>query len=211
MSALRPIVLSLALALCGNAAAAQAVCDPDSAVNDSARLMHVRGDLAGTRTILQPVLRHNRYDFRANYLIGLVMVDESGLETKGAHDPAKVEAALDQLAMTANLLDKIDAGCAESKNWYSIYNTLGAEYSDAGNSAEALHYLLKGYEKRGRMAASTRQKLLTNLGSLYFAMGDYASAARYFGEAKDAGAAGAARSQATATELAAIFRRPAGR
>ena len=194
--------LALLALLAGPAAAA--VCDPHAALNDQARAQHAAKNLAAARASVQKVLASDKSDFRANYLLGIIMADESGVERPGGGDGAKIKAALAQLDFTVSLFAAIDPACARAKNYASVFNSAGAEHFNAGDYAGAINYLLQGYAKRDMMAATTQQKLLSNLGRVYYTKHDYRSAAHYYDEAAKAGAPSADRNRDAANELAAL-------
>jgi tetratricopeptide (TPR) repeat protein len=157
------------LALLTPALAGTVVCDPNAAANDRARSLRIAAQLPQARAATLAVLKTSPDDFRANYTLGLIALDES------AHDAKQWQPAMDQLRKAAALLDAHYSTCA-SLGWYSIYNTLGVEYYRTGHNSDALGFFKRAYAHYGELNVDTRQKLLRNLGNLYFEIGDFKNA-----------------------------------
>jgi tetratricopeptide (TPR) repeat protein len=188
---------------------AGAVCDRHQGENDSAQAMHAKGDKpdqAAAIAIVKAVLRAEPGNFRANYLLGLIETDESGVDrANGAHDAALAKAGVAQLDSTVEILKQADESCAQAGNWYSVYNSAGAEHFNIGDFKGAEKYLLAGYAVREKMKPETQRKLLSNLGRLYSSTHNFDRAARFYAEGQKAGAAGAAQNVATVQQLKGAF------
>ncbi len=160
---------AIVLAWLTPALAAAPVCDPNAAANENARKLRIAGQLPQARDATLAVLKTAPNDFRANYTLGLIALDESH------NDARQWQAAMDQLRKAATLLDTRYGACA-SLGWYSIYNTLGAEYYRVGRNADALGFYKQAYAHYDTLNTDTRQKLLRTMGNLYFALGDFKDA-----------------------------------
>ncbi len=183
--------LLLAVILAGNLCmtrpeAAPLICDPQEALNDQARTARVEQKFDRAEQIVRSVLRTRRDDFRANYTEALIQIDKA----KG--DRAQINQAIAKLVATAKTLDSQDAACAKAKNFYSILNSIGAEYYNVGNFAAAKQYFEMAYAQRDKLDSDSYAKLLDNLGLAAFNEQNYSCASVYFQKARDAGNAKAA-------------------
>ena len=201
------------LMLAGQAHAA-AACDPYSRDNDSARDARIHRNFPQAQKLVAEVVAHRPADFRANYTAGLTLLDQSGIDLGVAPNPNLVRAGIAQLAKTAALLDTLDPACtkyAQDSGWYGVLNTLAVYYYNTGDMKNAEQMLQRGYAKRAFMNQKTQQKLLDNLGRLYFERNDYGQSARYYTEAGRAGSVGADQRAATAQQLGTLIFKPRGK
>src|SRR2546423_5404421 len=188
-------VLIFVLAFAG-AGRGEPACDPHQAENDRAKALHAKGDKAdqdAALAIVRNVLRADPKNFRANYLLGAIQTDKSGVDrANGTSDRGLAKAGVAQLDATVELLKQTNETCAVSGNWYSVYNSTGAEHFNVGDLKGAERYLLQGYQMRSKMKPDTQAKLLSNLGRLYTSLHNFDRAAEFYAEAKRAGAPAAA-------------------
>lgn len=175
----------LSLVLAAGAARAErpkdVSCDPNWQQLDQSR--NLRGAHQPDRAIAvaQTVLKKSPQDFRAVYTIGLAMIDKGD-----------VAGGMKKLNQAADLLHDRYAACGAANGWYSIYNTLGAEYYDQGKYGLAESNLNLAYSKFATLNADTQKKLLNNLGLLYLHNGDLAKSRAYYEKAAAAHVPGAA-------------------
>lgn len=160
--------------------ARDASCDPYWQTLDRATALRTGHDSDAAMKLATGILSKRPDDFRATYIVGLALID------KGQRD-----AGMKQLSHAADLLDR-DAPCATANGWYSIYNTLGAEYYDQGNIGLAESNLNVAFTHFASFDKPTQQKLLSNLGLLYLRKGNLGKAQLYYQNASAIHAPGAA-------------------
>lgn len=158
-----------------------ATCDPQDALNDQARTLRVGGHLTEARTVVQHVLSMHPGDFRARYTDALIDLDQS--KTNKTY----WSRGMSKLTDAANNVDEEGGACAKAKNYYSIYNTIGAEYYNVRQYDLAQKYFLLAASHRDDLDSDTSNKLNDNLGLIAFIGHDYVCAAAYFQKADDAG------------------------
>jgi tetratricopeptide (TPR) repeat protein len=156
-------------------------CDPHWQALDQARALRAAHQPDGAIAIAEGVLKQSPQDFRATYTVGLAMLDK--------HD---IAGGMKMLSAAADLLHDRYAACGAANGWYSIYNTLGAEYYSQQNYALAESSLNVAFGKFATLNQDTQKKLLNNLGLLYFHNGNLSKSAFYYDKAAQAHAPGAA-------------------
>jgi Tfp pilus assembly protein PilF len=188
MSALRISIVAAAAALAigSGAWAKPAACDPFAKLNDQAKTLRSQGKLADAQIAVDKVLTQSKSDFRANYTAALIALDQ----VRG--DPARAVQALKALEGTVALLAAQDSACAKAGNFYSVYNTIGVEYYNRADLANAKKYFDLAYANWDKLDPVTRSKLLDNLGLVTYRQNDFVCAAAYFQRAQKAGAKSAA-------------------
>lgn len=160
----------------GSAHATRSSCDPDLSAVDTAIKSRNAGKPTDADKVLQDVLARHPDNFRAQYVMGTVLIQQ------GATD-----RGLGVLKQAEQILWRQPEPCAVSFGWYSIYNTLGAQYYKQRDRATALKYYEKGYAHINDMLPNTKQELLNNLGLFYFTEGDTGTALKYYTAASAAG------------------------
>jgi len=156
-------------------------CDPHAAQNDRARDLRMQAKLDRAKAIVTSVLRQSPDDFRANYSLGLIYLDE------GEKVPASIAKGVAQLLKTLALLPRLGEACAVTINAYSIYNSLGATYFNHDDIPQAEKYFRLAYQNLGKLNGDTRAKVLANLGTLFFSKRNFACSAKYYRLAQAAG------------------------
>lgn len=164
-------------------AAARQACDPFHQQLDVARKERLAHHFEGARKITAAILAQHPDDFRAKYTNALMIIEESGLDRGGVpnktFDKIKFQAGMTALRQAASSLDSIDAYCARSNNWYGIYNTIGAEFFNAGDLPDSQTNLETAVNHWDTLDPQTKQRLLRNLltlASAYYGSGEYEKA-----------------------------------
>ncbi len=185
-------------------------CDPKKAELDHAKLLTNQGDYGRASAILETVLRTNADNFRANYQKGLIALSQVDAIDRVAwsattRSPQGYSFAdgMGFLLKAVRILPALDQACAKAANFYTVYNTAGAEYLNRARFREAEPLLLKGYEKRSMLTTSSRLKVTSNLGLLYYSMAKFDLSRRYYREAAAGGSASAHYQLAAHQQLAA--------
>jgi tetratricopeptide (TPR) repeat protein len=161
---------------------ALADCDPMASLNDKARDFRLARKFSEAQKVVDEVLDQNHDDFRATYTEALMEIDQAGRNTK------KFAAGLSKLRMAADLLEHEDQACAKEKNYYSIYDTLGAAYFNFGDLGSAKKYLELALDHHEQLNSITLGKLLDNLGLVAYRQKNYVCAVAWFQKADEAGA-----------------------
>lgn len=178
-------------------------CDPHARDLDRARSSIVQQRYGEATSIVDRVLKSDPNDFRANYQMGLVIVDQADAADRIRWTPAtKFPQGMAYLLKAAELLPHLDQTCAQAANFFTIYNTIGAEYLNRAHFAEAEKFLLKAYAVRERLPRASQVKVLDNLGLVYFSLAKFDLSRRYYSEARTAGSRVAVYQLAAHRELA---------
>ena len=151
------------------------MCDPDLSAVDAAIQSRDAGRADEAKAILATVLKSHPNNFRANYVMATVLIQEGGAQGRSN--------GLNLLIQTEKQLHQQPVGCIKQFGWYSIYNTIGVQYYKVGNRAKALSYFTEGYTHINDMVSSTKKQITANLGLYYFTDGDLKSAKKYYEEA----------------------------
>lgn len=191
----RGIVCFLALLVATNAAwAAPLSCGPSSDLDKANRLRvsEHRPDLA--RDIARAVLAKDRSNLRAQYTLGLSLVDLSGKKPnpKSASyidGMNALNAVSNALAAGLNGASSAVRACLQQQGVLAVNNSLGSYYLAAGDLGQAEFYLRRGesIDKQGLLTGDSHAKQNANLGHLYYAYGDNARAKTYLSEAQKSG------------------------
>ena len=158
-----------------DATPSRAMCDPDLSAVDTAIKSRNAGQADQAKAILGTVLKNHPNNFRANYVMATVLIQEGGAQGRSN--------GLNLLVQTEKQLHQQPVGCIKLFGWYSIYNTLGVQYYKIGNRAKALSYFAEGYTHLDDMVSSTKKQITANLGLYYFTDGDLKTAKKYYEEA----------------------------
>jgi tetratricopeptide (TPR) repeat protein len=159
-------------------------CDPDRAIVDRAMQLRNAGKIAAAEDLLKPILAKNRNSIGANYVLATIELSPGG--QRGGN-------GLSRLLRTEKLVEQASPQCARMLGWYSLYNTIGAQYYRNGDLDRSEIYLLKGYQHIGDMFDSTKKLLLDNLGLLYFSKGNLQKSVMFYEQAQRAGSKDAAK------------------
>ena len=187
----RAITCAAALAIgaiCSPAAGAPDKCDPDRATVDRAIALRDSGQQRQAQAVLNGLLNKDKGNFGANFILGTIEISSGG---------ASAEAGLQRLVTTERSLASKDKECAKQLGWYSIYNSIGAQFYRKKNLDRSEQYLLLGYAHLSDMPLYTRRLILSNLGLLYFAKGDVDKSQKFYREAARAGSPDAKKRLAT--------------
>jgi len=173
-----------------SSAAYCAQCDPHSSTLDRAQALIAQSQFDQASRIVSAVLARDHNDFRAQYLSGVIVVDQADLADKPTPQPgSKFSQGLSQLQQTAQRLPQLDRNCTRDKDFYAILNTIGAELINRGRFTEAEQYLLKAKTagEAGLLSPATKIKVLDNLGLVYLWEQKYSSARKYYSDAQAQG------------------------
>ena len=149
-------------------------------------------DATATVNQLSPADRANRH---ARYTLALIAMDRAG------KDPKAVATALASLAALADgmpdyaQLSPQQRACAETPKLYTVFNTLGVQFTQVGDRARAEHYFLRGEANEIALPPDSRSKLNYNLGVFYTGQLNLNKASFYYSKA---------RSPAAITQIQAI-------
>ena len=160
-------------------------CDPLAKDNDNARTVRIQGKSKDAISVAKVILGKHPDDFRATYTLGLATIDANA-------GPTAFADGMTLLKHAADLLEKNYAACGAAKGWFSIYNTLGAEYLNAGDYQNAQIYLQKGIAHADSLEPRSRQRLYSNLAYIAYGQNDLNGARNYYLKAQNAGDATAA-------------------
>ncbi|MGH6870553.1 MAG: hypothetical protein ACREHE_03515 [Rhizomicrobium sp.] len=131
--------------------------------------------------LLSPADRANRH---AQYASALIAIDQNATGS-----PALTAAVTDLARMADAMPDYVQLSppqraCAETAKLYSVFNTLGVEYTQLGDRAAAERYFLRGEANAAALAPDSRSKLEYNLGIFYTGQLDLKKASYHYGLAK---------------------------
>lgn len=185
------LALLVASATVSPAAGQSDKCDPNRAVINRAIKLRDTGQPRQATSLLNGILKADSENFGANYILGTIELSSGG---------ASADAGLNRLVANERRLGGKDKDCARELGWYSIYNTIGAQFYRKKNLGQSERYLLQGYAHLQDMPLYTRRLILSNLGLLYFAKGDADKSLKFYQEAARAGST-------DAQKRAAIIRR----
>lgn len=172
------ISTSVAAAQLAGAAQAADACDPNRPIIDRAIKLRNAGQSSTAETLLRGLIAKDPNDLGANYILATLELNRG---RKDADD------GLARLVMAEKLLPTHSEQCKKALGWYSIYNTLGAQYYRRKDLAKSETYLLQGYAHLNAMFDSTKRLLLSNLGLLYFSKGDLDKSLSFYQQAARAG------------------------
>lgn len=175
-------------ATCCPAAGAPDKCDPDRSTIDRAIVLRDSGQQRQAEAVLKGLLNRDKDNFGANFILGTIEISSGG---------ASADAGLNRLVTTEKSLASKDKECAKQLGWYSIYNSIGAQFYRKKNLDRSEQYLLQGYAHLADMPLYTRRLILSNLGLLYFAKGDVDKSQKFYREAASAGSPDARKRLAT--------------
>jgi len=183
--ATRIVVLMLALLgpppLFSRGADAAPICDPLEKLNNQARAQRLSGHPDQAQQTVRRVLQVRPNDFRAHYTNGLAIIGNSKGKQK------ETNRGIAELVAAAKLLPDQDTVCAKDKNYYSILNSIGAAYYNAGNVVAAKQYFALAYANRDKLTSGSLGRVTDNLGLIALKDGDYGCASGYFQLAQKAG------------------------
>ena len=178
----RSVHFFVALVSCGSCAAhaqnLRSQCDPNRPTVDKAMALRNAGELEAAERLLKPIADGSRNSFGASYILATIELSRGG---NAADD------GLNRLVQTERLLPNQSRGCARALGWYSIYNTIGAQYYRRKNLDRSEEYLLRGYNHLDDVFDETKRLLLGNLGLLYFAKGNLDKSISFYQQAQRAG------------------------
>jgi hypothetical protein len=179
----RSTVLALAL-LAATAPRAHAgpllpggVCNPKAAVNNQAKTAIRNANLPLATQLLSQVLAARKDDFMAQYLTALVDVRLAG------RSHVKYLAAVKNLETLATTLGKQDQGCAVQNDFYSIYNTIGAEYYNDDNLPDAKRFFAIARQHFDKLSSASKGNFFGDQGLVASKEKNYACALFYYDQA----------------------------
>jgi tetratricopeptide (TPR) repeat protein len=170
--------------------ATMAACDPSGADLDRAQAAIDAQKFDAALPIVNRVLARDANDFRANYQMGLIVVDQADIADKPTPQPnSRFAEGLALMEKTANQLPQLDQACAKQKNFYAILNTIGAELLNRGRFKEAETYLLKAKtaSDSGLLSPPSTTKVLDNLGLVYLWQQNLDLSTKYYRAAQTQG------------------------
>jgi Flp pilus assembly protein TadD len=162
---------------------------------DQARTLRMAGKLDQAKTAVQTVLKTDPNNLRAKYTAGLIEMDQSDraqgkakadLQNQGMASLLDVSKAIQMAFAKAPSTTK---DCLKSQDLFTVDNTLGSYYLRAGNINGAAQYLKKAqtYDQAKLLNQESHAKVSSNLGHLYYFLGDNNQAVTYLNAAKTAG------------------------
>jgi Tfp pilus assembly protein PilF len=154
-------------------------CDPYRPQVDQAIALINQHQPAQAEAALQKVLARDPQNVGANYYTATIKLASAA--------KADQDAGFSQLKLVGQILPAKSPECARLLGWYAFYVTLGAQFNNRGDRANAEKYLQLGYAHQSEMAQGSRVVLLEDLGKLTFAKGDLGGAKSYYSEAVRAG------------------------
>jgi len=160
-----------------------------------ARDLRKKGNLDGAEQKAQKIFDADHSALRAQYTLGLIKIDRSveaqgaaktDLYNKGMADLLTVAKAIDNAFPT---MSDADRTCVKSEGLFTIMVTVGFNYLQDGSYNVAAGYFAKAkvYDDRQLLTPAEHGKLLTDLGSLAYNIGDYPKARVYLTNAVKAG------------------------
>jgi tetratricopeptide (TPR) repeat protein len=178
------------------AAPSKSACDPATAAIDSAVALRDAGNAHSAAARLNAIIAQYPNSFRAQYILGTTLIQESAKQSAGE--------GLQRLLAAEKLLPSQTPYCVSEYGWYSIYNSIGAQYFKNKDYSLAISYYKLGLTHYNELYEQPQRELAGNLGLYYFQQGDLDQSLIYYQMAQKARSHQAAARIATVKSLIAM-------